>query len=283
MSTLRSLEIRDSNDVADCLVLGAMLLTFAFKLRPSDAFPIAQRTLSLVKPKYDSLRQDDPERQVFLSCLITTELFECILQCRVPTLRFKPVSLPGHVDRFVGLCANLLPLLYDLCEINCAFSNANEDNVEELHAALDRLEQNIIEWQPKMEPGFMTSFNGSEVAQMLCQVQVFRHMAFLIINRLRYPYNTNDEPSQVMSRTILDNLQLTQMMTQKAVRCVSLAFVVACFELQDQATRDYWLSKCNTLVGYSVDHRKRLENIVKSLWAARDGGKSIYSFNFAQP
>ncbi|KAJ4265331.1 hypothetical protein NW762_004616 [Fusarium torreyae] len=282
MSTLRSLEIRDCNDISDCIVLGAMLLTFAFKLRPRDAFPIAQRTLSLVKPRYDSLPQDDPERQVFLSCLVTAELFDCIIQCQVPTLRFKPISLPGHVDRFVGLCTHLLPLLYDLCELNHAFSRADQNNVDGLHAALDRLEQSIIGWQPRMEPGFMTSFTGSEMAHMLCQVQVFRHMAFLIIHRLRYPFNDNDEPAQVMSRTILDSLQLTRVVTQKAVRCVSLAFVFACFELQDQAAREYWLSKCNVLVGYSVDHRDRLDNIIKSLWAARDSGKRLYSFNLNQ-
>ncbi|KAL5615991.1 hypothetical protein FOBRF1_004739 [Fusarium oxysporum] len=282
MSILRSLEIRDTNDVADCLVLGAMLLTFAFKLRPGDAFPIARRTLSLVKPRYDTLQQDDPERQVFLSCLVTTELLDCLLQCQVPTLRFRPISLPGHVDRFVGLCTHLLPLLYDLCEINQAFSHAEHDDMEGIYATLDHLERKFADWQPEMEPGFLTSFTGGEIAHMLCQVQVFRQMAFLIIHRMRYPFNVNDGPAQVMSRTILDNLQLTQAMTQKAVRCVGLAFVVACFELQGPAAREHWLPKCNTLVGYSVDHRKRLENIVKSLWAARDGGGCIYSFNLTQ-
>lgn len=222
-----------------------MLLTFVFKLRPGDAFPIAQRTLSLVKPRYDALQQDDPESQVYLSCLVTTELFDCLLQCQIPTLRFRPISLPGHVDRFVGLCTHLLPLLYDLREINQALSYAEEDDMDRINAALDHLEHRFIDWQPKMEPGFVASFTGGEIAHMMCQVQVFRQMTLLIIYRMRYPFNVNDGPAQVKSRTILDNLQLTQRMTQKAVRCVGLAFVVAWFELQAPAAREYWLTKCN--------------------------------------
>ena len=194
LETLRSLKVRDAQDISSCLVLGGAILTFALKLGASDALAICDQTLSLVKPIYDT---DSAEKGdhfgglAFLTCIVLTEIGECLLLTKVPTLRYRPPEDSCCVDRYVGLCATMLPYFYDLCELSCSMLQASKQDggvTADLVEALDALELDIRKWRPVVPDGFTARYTPNEAAHMICQAQILPTTALLIIHRLRYPF-----------------------------------------------------------------------------------------------
>ncbi|KAK8061222.1 hypothetical protein PG997_015443 [Apiospora hydei] len=107
LATLASLEVTDLPTMTDCLILGAMLSTFAMRLRLNDVLAICRRTLGLVEPMYATRGSSNDQANPMHS---------------MPGLWGADAALStpaeAYADRHVGLCATLLPLLYDVCELS---------------------------------------------------------------------------------------------------------------------------------------------------------------------
>ncbi|KAH7140405.1 hypothetical protein B0J13DRAFT_504623 [Dactylonectria estremocensis] len=268
LATLAGLQVTDFQTMTDCLMLGAMVSTFAVKLRLNDILAITGRTLGLIEPVYTVSDPDRPEILVFMSCMVMWEIRGCLFSCAVPSLRFRPPTEP-YADRHVGLCATLLPLLHDICKLSHTLIHAgnidNMENREELHA----VEQSVRQWQPVMPEDFTTRFDTVEVAHMLCQAQVMRLTALLVIHRLQHPFGVNDAPAQVMSATILSQLEMTLAATKQPVRCVDLALLVACLELKETERRK-WFPDIPTFAGFSAEFGEHVQDALMSFWAAMD-------------
>ncbi|KAI0424124.1 hypothetical protein F5Y09DRAFT_153927 [Xylaria sp. FL1042] len=114
---LTSLEVNDFQTMTDCLMLGALVSTFAVKLRLSDVLAICSRTLGLIEPIYMVSNPSRPELRAALSCILTWELRACQFSCTAPTLRFRP-PLKAYPGRHIGLSSTLLPLFYDICRLS---------------------------------------------------------------------------------------------------------------------------------------------------------------------
>ncbi|KAF2966382.1 hypothetical protein GQX73_g7182 [Xylaria multiplex] len=250
IALLTSLKVSDFESMIDCLMLGALVSTFAVKLRLHDILAICRRTLGLIEPIYLTSNPDRPELRVFTTCMIVWELRACLFSCTTPTLRFRPPAEP-HADRHVGLSDTLLPLFYDICKLSYAIAQAETISaivLEELNA----VEQSVRNWQPVVPEDMTTHFSTVEVAHMICQAQVMQAAALLVAHRLRYPFGTNDGPAQVLSMTILTQIEMIFNITKQPVRCIDLPLLVACIELKD-AGRQKWSSSITTFAGFSPE------------------------------
>lgn len=278
LGKLSALEIANKNDATTCVTLGALLHTFALKLRVEDAYLICAEALGRIKPLYESERRVDSADYFMLTCMVGADMLECLLRCRMPTLRYKPPIDPAHVDRFVGLCGSLLPLLHDICELNIASYHADTTDGEAIREALSLTEHAVMNWMPPVPSGFATHFTSTETAHMLCQARVMRMAALLIIHRLRHSYDCETASALAMASTIMHELVITQHITNKQVRCVDLAILVACLEF-DGADRDRWIQKSDQLLGYSTNYRRRIQGIIKTFWAAKYDGQKLFWYN----
>ncbi len=267
LATLASFQVTNVETMTDCLMLGAFVATFAIKLRVNDLLTICSRTLDLIAPMY---ALNDPASDgllVFLNCMVMHEVSGCLFDCTAPTLRFRPPE-GAYVDRHAGLCATLLPLFYDICKLNHALAHGLEAD-RDTRTALDELDRSVQEWLPVVPDNFTTRFTAIEVAHMLCQAQVLRLTALLVLHRLRYPFGMNDAPAQALSVTILSQLEMTFHVTGQHVRCVNLALLVACLELKGPE-RQRWLSNVTAFAGYSSHFGEHVEGTLESYWAAID-------------
>ncbi|KAJ0115126.1 hypothetical protein J7T55_001535 [Diaporthe amygdali] len=278
--TLSEFEIRDEADASMCLTLGALLHTFALKLRVDDIFTICTQTLERIKPLYESKPYIEPSKLYMLTCMVFGELFECLLRCQVPPLRYKPPADQSYVDRYAGVCVTLLPLLHDICELSHAMSFADESDRADILNALDDVGRAVADWMPPVPGSFMATYTASETMHMLCQAQVLQTAALIVIHRLRHPYGSQDEPALAMASAIMRQLDMTQQVTGGNVKCVDLAVLVACFEFQgkDRLREQH---RMPDLVGYSDKHKRRIRDIIESFWSARDSGNVLYWYNLA--
>jgi hypothetical protein len=272
LATLAALQVTNAQSMLDCLTLGALVATFALRLRLNDVLTICGRTLSLIKPIYTDYGLARQELRVFMSCMVMWELRGCLFSCAVPTLRFRPPA-EAYVDRHIGLCANLLPIIYDICRLSHALATS-KDNEAAVFSELDVIEQSLRQWQPEIPERFTSHFSSIEVAHMLCQVQSMRPAILLVTHRLRYPFGVNDMPAQVLSMTILTQLEMTFAATGEHVRCIDLALLVACLELKEPE-RQKWMPRMARFAGFSPQYGDHVLTTVLSLWSVMDQSETI--------
>ncbi|KAH9897144.1 hypothetical protein F4778DRAFT_245710 [Xylariomycetidae sp. FL2044] len=272
MATLASFSVTNSQTMLDCLTLGALISTFAVRMRLNDVAAICSRVLGLIEPVYAASDPHTDRLWIFISCMVMWEIRGCLFSCSAPTLRYKPRT-DAHVDRHLGLCATLLPLLHDICYLSHAIAHDMKD-VADIPDQLDVLEKLVVQWQPLVPNDFGVRFNGVESAHTLCHAQAMRLAALLVIHRLRYPFGVNDEPAHALSAAILTHLKITYTATKKPVRCVDLAFQVACLELKG-IEREEWSPYIVTFAGFSSQFGEHVHDTLRSLWAAMDSSETI--------
>ncbi|KAJ6441520.1 amidase [Purpureocillium lavendulum] len=264
VAALRDVRVKGVHDVPLCLAVGGALLTFAYRVGGSDALAICTNVLSMAKDLYEAKGGAISADLGFLTCLVLTETSECLLSGKVPTLRLRPP--PASVDRYVGLFQTLMPYYYDICELSSDMSrNPGLDTTERL----DALERDVRSWLPDMPEGFINHYSAVEVSRMTCQANVMQTAALLILHRLRHPYGTEQGAAQAMSTSILRQLDVTRLITGQAPRCIDLALLVACLEVEDEAERWQHLRDVSSIGIYSGLFRKRVAGLISRAWAAR--------------
>lgn len=279
LATLSSLEVTDMPTMADCLILGSMISSFAMRLRLHDVLSICSRTLGLIEPMYAAARSNHAQPQsvpgVLLSCMVMWELRACLFSCAVPTLRFRP-SAEVYADRHVGICATLLPLLYDICKLSCKIARqATTREAAGTQEELLGLEHSVRQWQPAMPERFNPEYGGTDIAHMLCQAQVMRLAMLLVIHRLRHPFGTSEGGvAQVLATAVLTQLEMTFVATKQHVRCTDLPLLVACLELNG-TERAKWLVNVAAFAGFSPEYGCHVQTALVSFWSALDRSTTI--------
>ncbi|TGJ82744.1 hypothetical protein E0Z10_g6021 [Xylaria hypoxylon] len=252
IAMLTSLQVSDFESMIDCLILGALVSTFAVKLRLHDILAICRRTLGLIEPIYVSSNPAWPELRV---------------------------TIEPYADRHVGLSGTLLPLFYDICKLSHAVAQGETSDTVILRE-LDVVEQSVRNWQPGVPEDMTTRFDTIEVAHMFCQAQAMQAAPLLVTHRLRYPFGMNDGPAQVLSMTILSQIEMAFAITKQPVRCIDLPLLVACIELKGSG-RQKWSSNITTFAGFSPQFGEHVRDALKSYWVAIDTFDTVSWNNLA--
>ncbi|KAH8893596.1 hypothetical protein GQ53DRAFT_94446 [Thozetella sp. PMI_491] len=276
---LRSFPQPDSTNITNLLSIGLAIHTFAHFSFGQSTITVCRYILSLVKPAYhNSLSTIDSDSISFLACIISADIFECLWRCEFPTLRFiDPAS--GTVDRYLGLCTPLLPLLHDLCELNVASRHADESDFVEILGSLDRIQEELDHWKPKFAPDVLAKLVLPEAVCVLAQCEAFRLVGLLIIHRLRYPYGCNDSMARLLSRAIVQVLQEAKDSSGRTVRGCAYAYVFACMELTDSVARQTAVNNLHLLIGYTSIFRFKMQSLMTQLWRSRDRASGKYWYN----
>ncbi|KAJ6118880.1 hypothetical protein N7471_013500, partial [Penicillium samsonianum] len=114
----------------------------------------------------------------------------------IPIIRLDP-QRRVIVDRYLGLCATLLPHFYDICECSNVLKieapAIGSESYSAIHDRLDGIEETIRRWRPQTPTGLFNSYGQNAVSSMVTQANVYRLAGLLIIHRLRYPLGVEDE------------------------------------------------------------------------------------------
>lgn len=291
VATLCAFQPVDTGEMSACLVLGVTILMFALKHRVADARAICRQTLAIAKPIYEShylMKGPSAEDVCLLSGLVLTDIAESLMFGEPPILRYRVVSDPGYVDRYVGISCSSLPLLHDIAELSFKFklesgkSGNHQAALSKFEGALHTLHQETCKWLPTVPANFSSAFNSVEVAHMICQVGVLRNLALLVLHRLRHRYGSEDVAAHVISLNLISSLETTTTITQSIPRCMDFPLVAACLEVPHKSTREDYLSSMSAIAIYSQPFQQRTKEIFDAFWEARQRGVSMYWYDIAQ-
>jgi hypothetical protein len=165
--------------------LGLALTTFDLITSGTSAHTITQFTLSSIRPLYPSLWRDSNVESEIL-CLIFMDTVECLLRRQIPVLRYM-VRDWSLVDRLMGLCAPLLPIMYDICQF--AYESRTSSPVQRQFGYLNKL---VASWQPQPPADLIDKFSPQEVTCLLGQANVFKAAISLALHRLQHPFGVED-------------------------------------------------------------------------------------------
>jgi hypothetical protein len=278
VSSLRSLEIDNEQDLVTAIVLGVALLTFAMHVADGQPFLISHYTLSLIKMRCPDLSRLDPSLMDFLMCLVCAETFECVLRSRVPTLKVNTHDRGCFVDRYLGISSPMLSYYYDICQAGNSLQKVGMADDPDLLRRLKEIQLAVEEWQPLQPPDFVERFTHIEVVVMIAQTKILRLAALLIIHRLRHPFGKQDTDALLLSNAIIAEFETVIHISHHSIPCTSLAYLAACFEVVEKEARQRVLERSTQIVTFSKQAQIHFKVTLSSMWKARDSRNPFYWF-----
>ncbi|CAI7627461.1 unnamed protein product [Penicillium manginii] len=282
ISSLRSFQISNEQDVATLLILGVAMVTFAMHVSDGQASLISHYTLSLIKPLAHTMYTMHSSLIDYWMCLVCTETSECLLKSEVPSMRVDPCKRTHEVDRYLGLSSSIFAHLYDICEAGNSLKNASMATAANVMERLAFIKVAVEQWHTNPPSNFLDQYTQVEVVSMLSQAKIFRFAALLIIHRLQYPYGEQDREAYVLSRAIIDEFDMVLQIAQRSVPCTTLPYLAACFEIIVSDSRDAAVKKMKDIVTFSRQSRFLFEKTLSSVWEARDHGYHFHWFEIGR-
>ncbi|OKL59959.1 hypothetical protein UA08_04824 [Talaromyces atroroseus] len=202
-----SMSIKHMQDATVVIMLGQIMAVYNILIPCPSTHTIVRSTLLSVKEWYPSLLQQ-PEMDSVTLTPVLVDTIECLVRRDMPIIRI-PHTNRCIVDRCIGICASLLTLFYDLCEISYqvkmrdhAVAAAQWDD------PYAEIEEKICAWTPVLPPHFFSQYSSTEVTTMLTQARLYRITALLVIHRLRFPVGIEDTTARSYAESILNELRM---------------------------------------------------------------------------
>ncbi|KAH8733977.1 hypothetical protein BGZ61DRAFT_445635 [Ilyonectria robusta] len=201
-----SSRIKEMEDAAVVLMMGQTLMVYNTLLPSPSSRTIIRGALLSTMNWYPTLLQQ-PNLDPITLTPILLDTVDCLIRRQTPIVRF-PTAGRLIVDRLIGLCSTLLPLLFDLCDQShqakikastLPLAGSNSDPYIDL-------ERKISSWTPRLSPDLFLKYQASEIAAMSAQARSYRTAALLIIHRLRFPLGTEDSVGYSYAESILNEL-----------------------------------------------------------------------------
>ncbi|KAJ1323800.1 fungal specific transcription factor domain-containing protein [Microdochium nivale] len=210
-----SSSVTKPEDAALVMMLAQILFVYNMAIGWPAAHMVVRSSLLAIKDWYPILTK----QPAFDSIVITPVLLDtidCLVKREVPVIRLD-CSDRVPIDRLLGLCATLLPLMYDLCELSHRAAHSprtrEASSPHEFEARYrstyyddeyTAVEQQIAAWSPTWPPHFLTAYSSVEVVTMLAQARLYRASSLLILHRLRFPLGIEDRVARCHADAILN-------------------------------------------------------------------------------
>lgn len=205
LQRLRDVKITQDYDAACALFLGQTMYVFNVLTAPdsSTAHSIVRSALMSTKAWLPRMVHF-PIMDTIIMTPMLVDTVECLVRREVPIIRM-PSTERIIVDRYAGVCASLLPLLYDLCVCSHTMRTgvlAVGESPSGMYEQLADIERVILDWKPPNTPEILLMHGQYEVLAMMTQANAYRLAALLIIHRLRYPLGVEDETARDLANSI---------------------------------------------------------------------------------
>ncbi|KAL4881747.1 hypothetical protein BJY04DRAFT_227546 [Aspergillus karnatakaensis] len=273
---LRALQPRHLSEVKTMLALGTAILTYDQLAemegkRGGGASMVCRYMLSQCEPWYARFLSKMPEMDFEMNCLIYLETVECIMHRRVPVLRLA-VREQGVVDRYVGVCYTLLPLLYNVCVVG---NQIKEEGgwmlADGRRGKWEAVRQAISDWRPTPPSTFMLKYTATEVVCMLTQASVYRQLGLLVLHRLRYPFGVEDVAAGVYAEAIFAECASCFNVAGQYPFKIGFAIFVAGIEVLDAGKREGLIAThFGAAAGLYARSHARVRDVWRRVWKERD-------------
>lgn len=259
-------------DAPAILMVGQILLVYHIVAMCTSAYSILRSALLAVRPFYDDLLS-----QQHLDPITITPIFidtiESLVRREAPVIRGS-VCDRFIVDRTVGLCWTLIPLLQELCDCSAqsrtsgVLTTSSPGGVSDLFTDV---EYHIKLWEPRPPPSVFSDYTTPEINVMLLQARVYRVAALLLIHRLRYPLGERDEEALPWANMILAELSGFIAWVPEDMRGVPIGLPLLVAMLEIRGTGEHIIPQMATFATHPR-HASEFRRFVSLVWAAREGG-----------
>jgi hypothetical protein len=273
LQRLRDVKISHDYDAACALFLGQTMYVFNVLTAPysNTAHSIVRSALMSTKQWLPRLVQA-PIMDTVTMTPILIDTVECLVHREIPIIRLHP-QRRVIVDRYAGLCATLLPHLYDICECSNALKRksltAESEPDSAIHDRLDEIEETIRRWKPRTPAQLFDSYGQNAVLAMVTQANVYRLAALLVIHRLRYPMGVEDEAAQKHANGIFSELAFFAKQAVKETSALPVVFPLTMAMLEIEGPGEDLLERLASFTVQSVS-ASRLQEFVKLIRASRE-------------
>ncbi|KAE8412374.1 hypothetical protein BDV36DRAFT_287934 [Aspergillus pseudocaelatus] len=276
LQALRNAQITSSEHAGYVLSLGLSLVTFHRLISGISASTICRFTLSLIRPLYYSEQLQESDTRELL-CLVFLDITESLFRARIPVIQYR-VRDPYLVNHHAGLCGSLLPLLYRVCLLGASIRRGSQLTVSP--DCFDNLREEIIAWAPSVSVATIERFSEEEMLLLRTQANLHRNAILLILHRLRFPFGERDDEAELLSRTIIREMQHCLAMTKQHPPNISLVLLVAGAEVRDSVGRENIISLLQSINGSSFyPFVANLRLFLSRVWTCRDEGTTRYLFH----
>ena len=261
-------------DAAAILMTGQVLLVYHIATMLTSANSILRSALLAVRPFYpDLLSQPNLDPITITPILLDT--LESLIRRETPVIRIPPCDR-FIVDRYVGLCWTLLPLLHKLCDCSAQSKASGPWSPSSTDQGPDNfsdVEHEIRLWEPRPPASVFADYTTPEINVMLLQARVYRAAALLIIHRLRHPLGERDDEALVWANTIMAELTGFIGWAPDDMRGlpIGLPLLVAMLETRAGGEGERIIPQMATFATHPR-HASEFRRFVSLVWAAREGG-----------
>ncbi|CAG8930268.1 unnamed protein product [Penicillium salamii] len=275
LQRLRDMTIQSDYDSGCALFLGQTMYVFNLLTTPysKTAHSIVRSALMSTKKWLPRLIEAPIMDTITMSPIII-DTVECLVHREIPIIRLGSMQRIV-VDRYAGLCATLLPHLYDICECSHALkTTAFEPESDALYAIwerLDDIEESIRRWRAQTPPRLFETYGQNAVLAMITQANVYRLAGLLVIHRLRYPLGVEDEQAQKFANNIFAELAFFAKSADQSASALPVVFplTVAMFEIEGPGE-----DLLDRLAAFTVQSVSafRLRDFIKIVRQSRESG-----------
>jgi hypothetical protein len=275
LQRLRSVKINQDYDAACALFLGQTMYVFNVLIAPDSSTAHAIMRSALISTKVWLPRLiHSPTLCPIIMTPILIDTVECLVRREIPIIRL-PRTDHIIVDRYAGVCATLLPLLYDLCVCSHTAKRGILDigsgPSSGIYRQLADIERSILEWNPPNPPELLEKHGQSEVLAMMTQANAYRLAALLIIHRLRYPLGVEEKTARDLANRIFSIMtHFAQTAAEKTTALpVVFPLTIAMFEVEGPG-EELW----NVFSPFAVQSisAARLHGFIKQVRASKESG-----------
>lgn len=239
LQRLRSFETGSLGDARTALGLALVLVTYNDLSVGAPTLPISRSALLQAMPWRQQLicsTTEDTDPNII--CLLFVEVCECLVLGDLPIFRFEAPQKSTIVDRYYGICHELLPHLYDICHLYKSIKAGEVSDAERI-LFTDWIASSVAEWTPEVILSQRENIIVDEVEKhhFLLQARAFKSATqLLLLQAQRTPLTDMLARSKAAQ---LDS-QVQEVIQQGANRPKYLLFpyFVACLELYEMNDKD---------------------------------------------
>ncbi|KAL4796856.1 hypothetical protein BDV19DRAFT_66345 [Aspergillus venezuelensis] len=205
---LRSARITNVHDALTVLMLGQALAAFDTLVDCTSTMSILRYALGMVRPWYSELLElESGVLEPLLIVPVFWDIIWCLLYRESSAIEpglLEVITRNRVVDRVVGVCTELIPVLYELCAVSRELAIADETRSSSSRSqwdigrhfqSLSTIEQRVQDWDP-MSSADLSAYTSIEILSIRTQASMYRSATLLIIHRLRLHHDQDRSPEQ---------------------------------------------------------------------------------------
>lgn len=275
LQRLRNVSIRHDYDAACALFLGQTMYVFNVVIAPysNTAHSIIRNALLTTRDWFSRLLKY-PIMDTIIISPVLIDTVEAVTHRELPIVRLPPTDRV-IIDRYAGISATLLPLIYDIAECGHALKVDKSEPQSEQRMAiwqkLAEIEALVQKWEPPNPPVLSVEFGQYEVLGMMTQANVYRLATLLLIHRLRYPLGVEDGTGRVLADSIFSTMSLFAASAADKVTALPMVFPLTIAMLEGEGPGEQLLDRLSAFTIQSIS-AVRLRDFVKAVRAAKEAG-----------